>query len=142
MRYWLLVFSVFLLFTAAAPAPDYAKELNKQFMMIHLQEAARLYNQGRISEAVEVAESTLKFAGDVLGPNHPDLATPLNNLALLYQAQGEYAKAEPLYQKAIALQEQTTGFETLELAKTFNNLALLDQLGALAAAALSKSSAN
>ena len=33
----------------------------------------------------------------VLGPNHPDVAQSLNNLALLYGAQGQYAQAEPLY---------------------------------------------
>jgi len=27
---------------------------------------------------------------------HPDVAESLNNLALLYKAQGTYAKAEPL----------------------------------------------
>ena len=38
-----------------------------------------------------------------LGPDHPDVATSLNNLAGLYHAQGRYAKAEPLYQRALAI---------------------------------------
>ena len=33
-----------------------------------------------------------------LGPNHPAVATSLNNLARLYRAQGRYADAEPLLQ--------------------------------------------
>ena len=30
-----------------------------------------------------------------LAPDHPDVATSLNNLALLYQAQGRYGATEP-----------------------------------------------
>ena len=39
-----------------------------------------------------------------LGPDHPDTATSLNNLAALYRSQGAYAKAEPLLRRGIALQ--------------------------------------
>ena len=35
-----------------------------------------------------------------LGKDHPDVARTLNNLALVYEQQGQYAKAEPLYQRA------------------------------------------
>jgi tetratricopeptide (TPR) repeat protein len=34
-----------------------------------------------------------------------DLATSLNNLAGLYDAQGRYSEAEPLYQQALELSE-------------------------------------
>ena len=37
------------------------------------------------------------------------MATSLNNLAELYQAQGKYAEAEPLYQRALAICEQQLG---------------------------------
>ncbi len=33
-----------------------------------------------------------------LGPDHPDVGTSLNNLAVLYESQGRYAEAEPLLQ--------------------------------------------
>jgi tetratricopeptide (TPR) repeat protein len=44
---------------------------------------------------------SLAFLEKELGPDHPNVATALNNLALLYKNQGRYADAEPLY-KAIA----------------------------------------
>ena len=44
-----------------------------------------------------------------MGPDHPDTASSLNNLALLYQDQGKYAEAEPLYQRALAICEQQLG---------------------------------
>jgi hypothetical protein len=33
----------------------------------------------------------------VLGPEHPSVGAALNNLALLYDSQGRYPEAEPLY---------------------------------------------
>ncbi|WP_146034064.1 tetratricopeptide repeat protein, partial [Nostoc cycadae] len=39
----------------------------------------------------------------VLGEEHPSVANSLNNLALLYNSQGRYSEAEPLYIQALAL---------------------------------------
>ena len=44
-----------------------------------------------------------------LGPVHPNVATSLNNLAALYQTQGNYAQAEPLYKRALAIWEKALG---------------------------------
>ena len=44
-----------------------------------------------------------------LGPDHPDLGMPLNNLALLYHAQGRHADAEPLLKRSRAIAEKTFG---------------------------------
>jgi Tetratricopeptide repeat len=43
-----------------------------------------------------VYQRSLKIYEAKLGPEHPDVATSLNNLALLYQDMAQYAKAEPL----------------------------------------------
>jgi len=59
----------------------------------------------------------------VLGPEHPSTATSLNNLALLYDNQGLYAKAEPLYQRALAIYEKALGPEHPDTATSLNNLA-------------------
>ena len=45
----------------------------------------------------------------LLGDNHPDVALSLNNLALLYQSQGRYTEAEPLYREAIKIATQVLG---------------------------------
>ncbi len=37
------------------------------------------------------------------------MASSLNNLAALYYAQGQYVKAEPLYQRALAIDEKALG---------------------------------
>ena len=45
----------------------------------------------------------------VHGPNHPDVARDLNNLAGLYFSQGKYDEAEPMYQRALKIAEQKLG---------------------------------
>ena len=40
------------------------------------------------------------------GPDHPNVAKSLNNLAEVYRAEGRYADAEPLYKRALTIQEK------------------------------------
>ncbi len=49
------------------------------------QEAYQLYQQGKYSEAIPLAEQALAIRREQLGDNHPSTATSLNNLALLYE---------------------------------------------------------
>src|SRR5207248_74249 len=59
------------------------------------------------------------------GPDHPDVATRLNNLALLLQATNRPGEAEPLFRRALAIDEQSYGPGHPDVARDFNNLALL-----------------
>ena len=45
----------------------------------------------------------------MLDPDHPDTASSLNNLALLYNNQGDYERAKPLFERALAILEKTFG---------------------------------
>ncbi len=49
----------------------------------------------------------------------------LNNPALLYQAQGHYAKAEPLYQRSLAIWEKVLGPAHPYVATSLENYAAL-----------------
>ena len=42
----------------------------------------------------------------MLGPEHPDLAVTLNNLAVLCKSQGDYQQAEAMYRRALAILEK------------------------------------
>ncbi|MBE9004642.1 tetratricopeptide repeat-containing protein [Fortiea sp. LEGE XX443] len=57
-----------------------------------------------------------------------DLALSLNNLALLYQLQGRYSEAEPLYIQSLGLWRKLLGEEHPDIATSLNNLALLYEL--------------
>ena len=67
--------------------------------------AQQAYQQADYAEAEKQLEAALKEA-EAFGPDDVRLATSLNNLALLYKAQGRYAEAEPLYKRALAINEK------------------------------------
>ena len=92
---------------------------------ILIQEAQSLYQEGKYDRAVVVAKKALKVAEKNFGPNHPHVATSLNNLALLYQTQGQYGPAEPLYKRALAIREKAIGPDHPHVATSLENLAAL-----------------
>ena len=59
------------------------------------------------------------------GPEHPNVAIRLNNLAELLSATNRLAEAEPLYRRALAINEKSFGPEHPNVAIGLNNLALL-----------------
>ncbi|MCX6901613.1 MAG: tetratricopeptide repeat protein, partial [Verrucomicrobia bacterium] len=61
------------------------------------------------------------------GPEHPNVAGALNNLAALLQDTNRLAEAEPLYRRALAIDEQSFGPEHPNVAGALNNLAALLQ---------------
>ena len=83
----------------------------------------RELSQGGLSQRREVASHHAWRNG--FDPEHPAVATNLNNLAELYREQGKYAKAEPLNQRALAIREKALGPEHPAVAASLNNLALL-----------------
>jgi len=87
-------------------------------------QAIQLYNAGRYAEA-EKLYSQLMIVEKALEPDHPNVASILNNLALLYKATGRYAEAEPLYRRALAIDEKAFGPHHPEVAADTHNLAML-----------------
>ena len=61
--------------------------------------------KGESGEAEQWYLRALAIKEKVLGP-HPDVAMTLNNLAVVYKAQGKLGQAELLYQRALAIFEQ------------------------------------
>jgi len=89
------------------------------------EQVRKLYQEGKYSEAIPLAERALAIRKLALGNQHPDVATSLDNLALLYQNQGRYAEAEPLYQQALAIVKLALGDKHPDVATSLNNLAEL-----------------
>jgi Flp pilus assembly protein TadD len=81
-----------------------------------------LYETAR-SQALEV----VSIRRQILGTAHPDYASSLNDLACLYQALGDYARAEPLLREARHIRKQALGAAHPRYATSLNNLAMLYQ---------------
>ena len=71
-------------------------------------EESRSFRQkGKYNEALPGAEHALAIREKVLGPEHPMVAESLHDLAILYDDKEDYAKAEPLNLRALAIREKS-----------------------------------
>lgn len=68
---------------------------------------------------MEYYESCLKK----FGLNHPDTLHAMNGLAVVYDVQTLYEKAEPLYLKCLDIRKKILGLSHAETLDTMNNLA-------------------
>jgi len=83
------------------------------------------YQSARYAMAELLYDEALSIRRRVLGADHPDTATSLNNLAGLYYAQGRYEDAEPLYKEAHSTYHRALGDDHPDTAQNLNNLAAL-----------------
>jgi tetratricopeptide (TPR) repeat protein len=108
---------------AEAPSVGDAKQrwqaLNAQIM--------QAYQIGDLTKGVELAEKALGLATRTFGSRDPNTLVSLNNLAVLYRAEGRYEKAQPLLEKAVAAAREEFGPEHPDVATSLNNLALIYQ---------------
>lgn len=74
---------------------------------------------------MDLATQSLKLARTKFDEKHPNTATSLNNLALLYNSMGAYEQARPLCERALAICEDVLGATHPDTASSLNNLALL-----------------
>lgn len=87
-----------------------------------LQEA---YRGGSLDDAVRLGEQAVDSAERSFGPDAPFTLTSLNDLAYLYESQGRYAAAEPLYLRALEASTRTAGRDNPETLIVANNLTAL-----------------
>ncbi|MBM7845930.1 tetratricopeptide repeat protein [Herpetosiphon giganteus] len=105
--------------------------------------AARLTNslgffeqlRGAYGEAQPLYERALAIHESVLGVEHLETATSVNNLASVLDNQGRYGEAQRLYERALAIYEAVLGDEHPNTATSVNNLAgVLERQGQYAEA--------
>ncbi|MGA9377805.1 MAG: CHAT domain-containing tetratricopeptide repeat protein [Phormidium sp.] len=108
---------------AQTPTPsteqlDELEEAKRLFQQVN-----QLYQQGKYTEAIPLAERILATFEKVLGTEHPEIVIFINILAILHQQQSNYAQAEPLYQRSLAISEKALGSQHPDVAIILNNLA-------------------
>jgi tetratricopeptide (TPR) repeat protein len=99
------------------------------------EQAGRLLNyagryldeRAQYAEAESLLQRALDIRERILGPDHPDTATSLSDLARLCQTQGKYEPAKTLNERALAVREKILGPEHPDTATSLNNLAGLYQ---------------
>ena len=81
------------------------------------------YKNGHYEIGIGHAERAILIAHTVFGNDHADTATSLGNLAELYNKQGRYGEAEPLYVEALAIKRAALPEGHPSIATSLNNLA-------------------
>ena len=105
-------------------AADLANSLGNYLQMVADYAGARPYY-----------EQALAIRRKVLGEEHPDTATSLDNLGSLLQDMGDNAGARPYYEQALAICRKVLGEEHPDTASSLNNLgSLLHAMGDYAGA--------
>jgi len=87
--------------------------------------AAAMSRDGRYSEGADLARQSVDLRRTVLGREHPDLAQPLNELALLLLAQGLSEDARLLFEESLALSRAAPRPDDAVMTMTLNHLGLL-----------------
>ncbi|MGA2028239.1 MAG: tetratricopeptide repeat protein, partial [Syntrophobacteraceae bacterium] len=84
-----------------------------------------LYNQARHISAEPMMRRALNIYEQSFGPDHPEVATDLNNLAQLLSDTNRLSEAEPMMRRALEIDELSFGPDHPEVATDLNNLAQL-----------------
>ncbi len=100
----------------------------------------KAYQAGNYPDAVKSFEAMLEvvrrlYPESEFKDGHADLATNMNNLASLYQAQGKYAAAEALLKDALGMRKRLFKGDHPKVALSLNNLAELYRVQGKSAAA-------
>jgi CHAT domain-containing protein len=87
-------------------------------------QAKRLMDEGKYSEALPLREKVLTVFENEFGPDHPDVAWCLNNLAMTHSSMANHEKALPLKIRALEIYEKILGEEHSYTTIASNNLAI------------------
>ncbi|HEU5157319.1 MAG TPA: tetratricopeptide repeat protein [Streptosporangiaceae bacterium] len=106
---------IFCHYPADQQSADLGTLLNQTALFLQVQGQTRRAQQF-LTKAVDIAEA-------FYGPDHPDVAIRLGNLAATYRALGQPAEAKPLEDRALAITEAVYGPDHPTVAIWLGNLA-------------------
>jgi len=111
---------IWLILGATAFCQQWKEEVDSLYARFGKQKKGLQYG-----EAVKTGVLLVEKGEEVFGRDHPNTAIFLNNLAVVYQAQGNYAEAEPLMLRAMAIEVKQLGVDHPSTARSLNNLSEL-----------------
>jgi CHAT domain-containing protein/tetratricopeptide (TPR) repeat protein len=98
-------------------------------------QAVELFGQGKYPEAIALAEDALAVYRRILGEEHSETATLMNNLGVMLTKSGDYSAALGYLEDAARIRRKVLGAAHPDTASSLNNLGSLQQaMGDFAAA--------
>jgi tetratricopeptide (TPR) repeat protein len=86
--------------------------------------AAVLDRQGKYAEAKQSYEEAIALQEQFLGPEHPGIASALNNLANAVQSMGDVEAARVLHERSLEIRERALGPGHPDVASSLNNIGI------------------
>ena len=86
--------------------------------------ACYLRMRGNFRESERIHLQSVAIRRRDLGPDDPDLATCLNNLAFVYTDCFDFLRAEPLFRQALEIMQRAVGRDDRDLSLALNNLGI------------------
>jgi eukaryotic-like serine/threonine-protein kinase len=97
-------------------------ELQAQMMNVM---GAVYFNLGLYPRAQALHQQSLEIRRRVLGPEHPETLSSMNNLANALDKEGHYAEAEKFYRESLGIRRRVLGPEQSDTLASMNNLAVI-----------------
>ena len=88
-------------------SPENRKQLTQAWVLSEM--VKQLHQRGKARDALEMANQALEIRRKVLGTNHLNYVSSLNNLAELYSAMDDWAKSEPYCLEAVEIEKRLLG---------------------------------
>ena len=103
-------------------------QIDPKYAVAYYNRGLAYYKKTDYDRAIADYKRSLAIREKALGPDHPDVAQSLGNVASLYEVLGRYADAEPLYKRALAIREKALGPDHPDVAQSLGNLAYVYQV--------------
>jgi CHAT domain-containing protein/Tfp pilus assembly protein PilF len=113
--YLAVAFIAAVAFLPAAAQDAHWRQLSEQVI--------QLRQQGRIAEAIPLAQEAVRVAQATFGSDSPRVAVSLTVLGLLEKNQEKFADAESLYRRALSICLKAEGQESANVASILNDIA-------------------
>lgn len=103
---------------------NFLKERGRETERIEIVWWRAVFLQGLndFSESEKTYREVLTFKETHLGPEDPEVAAILNDLAFLNKSRGEYNKAKLLYERTLTIDQKVNGYKHPDTARDLNNL--------------------
>jgi tetratricopeptide (TPR) repeat protein/nucleoside phosphorylase len=110
---------------AAAVQAQNLRSAPKTAGLLLNQSAIYLWTRAEFNGAKRVIEQAINFAEAAYGPDHPNVASTVNNLGILLRDMGDLESAKAQFERAITIDEKAYGPNHPNVARDVNNLGLV-----------------
>ena len=99
-------------------------ESSSEYVSVLFELANLQYRMGHLDRAESSSQEVLELKTRIYGPGHPEVASALNTLAIVYEEKGMYAESVQTLRKVVEIRRQEPEPGS-NLAANLNNLAIL-----------------